>query len=422
MGFKSTFNKINKYNPYRHKQHIDIPVASTPTEDTAAEAGIGSANHEAGHSADYILRGGVADSVKPVQSTPAQDEVVPDSVQPDPGLYSRTRALGPAPVFDDKDTNGALHSGLTKGRDAFLKSGNPFAFLFGGLQGATYDKTYDERQDYKKKLGNYDAQYQRAAVQDKAEADTYFKRAEVGQKNRQYQLDVDKFKTEKQNKTEDNSRADEQLARSIVQGAMKRQGGRLMEVERKELERIFKQPIGDSVPPEIATRLLQMETPQGNVYGVTDINSTAPARTITGPDGQPVKVKKNEPLVQILSEETKNAETEAAIDVPYMTPEKREASAVELARQRAIAQFGDVFKQTGDAFFSTNIGKPILDQARKDVTETDKNTVDTERSRRVLSRRKQVQNAQQPKGDDNNITPSSDSKKKVQQLLGTLKQ
>lgn len=219
--------------------------------------------------------------------------------EPTPSLYSRTKALGPAPVYDNKDTNGALKSGGRKALDAFLTSGNPLALAFGFLSGATTDKTYDERKDYRKKAASYDAQYERAFTQDKAEADAYFKQQGLRNDNRNYQLNRDKFVTEQSNKTADNARADEQLAHSIVTAASKRQGGKLLEPERLILERIYKQPIGETVPAEIANRLLQLETSQGNVYGVADINSTDPARVLTGPNGLPAKVKKGTPLVQV---------------------------------------------------------------------------------------------------------------------------
>jgi hypothetical protein len=300
----SIFNFLKQF---KRKNSLEIPLGSdlpqnggiTGTLPRAVDPLEGIALHE-------ILRGGVAQDPTPAPSTEPKTlgelgppPPVPTLKTEEPNLYSRTKALGPAPVYEDKDKNGFLKSGGAKALDAFLVSGNPLALAFGFLSGSTVDKTYDERKDYRKKAASYDAQFERAFTQDKAEADAHFKQQGLRNDNRNYQLSLDKFRTEQTNKAADNARADEQLAHSIVVAASKRQGGKLLPQERVVLERIYKQPIGDTVPAEIANRLLQLETPQGNVYGVADINSTGPARVLTGPDGSPAKVKKGTPLVQV---------------------------------------------------------------------------------------------------------------------------
>lgn len=299
MGIKSFFNLFNPFDT-----SLDIARSRTPRTPNfnphAKDEAL--ALHE-------ILRGGVQSTQEPASvQTPTPQKTVSDVGTPppvptlrtnEPDLYSRTKALGAAPVYEDKDKNGFLRSGGAKALDAFLASGNPLALAFGFLSGATADKTYDERKQYRKDAANYDTQYERAFTQDKAEADAHFKQQGLRNDNRNYQLNKDKFEVEKENKVADNTRADEALARNIITSAMKRQGGKLLPQERQVLQRIYKQPIGETVPPEIANRLLQLETPDGNVYGVADINSTEPARVLTGPNGVPAKVKKSQPLVQV---------------------------------------------------------------------------------------------------------------------------
>jgi hypothetical protein len=374
MGFKSKLKSFNKYNPYARRS-IDgaglLGSSSKKEEETKQPV---SSSHE-------ILAGFAAN--REAGEPPA----APKTQEPE--LYSRTRAVGPAPEFDGKNKNSAVSSGLKKGWDAFLASGNPLALAFGFASGSTVDRAYDERKTHRQGMGRYNERLNSAYMQDKAEAESLKFRQDVQTST----LNREKFEEQKKNTAADNLRGNETLAHSIVTGAMRREGGKLNSFERAALQRIYPdQVIGESVPAEIASRLLKVDAGDGaSTYQVANINApAAPAQTLRGPDGQPLKAAKAEPLVQILNSETEDAELEGEIEVQPIDPVQREAKARKLASERAAQVFGDTFTKTGEAFFSTGAGKEILDQARKDIIEQDTQRVTTERKKKVLNRRKEV--------------------------------
>lgn len=327
----------------------------------------------------------------------------------DEDYYKESKELlATRPVQPTKDENGRLKSGLRKGGDAFLRSGNPFAFLFGGLSGATNDRLYDERKKYRGEKGDWDERYGAQFALDKEEA-------ERASKNRGYRIDETRTAGTllgdiqgQENKTNDGRRADTGTARLIMNDVARR-GGVFQPGEKRIVEQAYGQPLPDAISPELSNELIRILDEQGApVHAVVDKNQPNPeAQYVLGPNRQPAQVAPTSPLVTI-GDITSDAKYEADATILPKAPAQIQQEALESAKKEAAQKFGaDIVNNPG--FFDSQIGKEIFERHLKTISDTDKQDVEKRRAGKVNDARKKHRSATVPssnsRGSNNNVGP-----------------
>lgn len=327
------------------------------------------------------------DSYMPQPAKAPSDIVHPDTAGLIERAPSAASALGPVPRPDldaagiIKNKNGALKSGVKKGWDAFLSSGNPLAFAFGFGSGATVDKNYDERKRYREALGTWDTQYQRASEVDKAamlrareisEAQARDRGANIqvrGQNQTQAQHDVA------------NKQAAQTHAAALVKQAIETQGGNWLPGQREQVEAAA----GKSYPTALEAKrdLDRIVTEQEgrNVYAsVNKNNPSEPARILTGPNGEPLTGPKGQPLVefQVGREAHASGLREAEGLYPYKTPAQINKEASDAADEETAALFGH--KPTAPER-SVSQWQTVFKRKQEEIYGTNKQEVDAKRNK-----------------------------------------
>ncbi len=439
MSFSSFLNHFNPYKKKKTDSALQSPGVITDNWGGSSddEPATGKQNMEpnpAGQATDYIMSGmqepqrvssSTPTSYTPQPTKPASDDAyqgVREKLASDaitggdlPGRYKVSEDMlskRPQMQVDAKgnavDTNGRLKSGLAKGGDAFLRSGNPFAFLFGGLSGATNDRTYDERKDYNKKEANWERQYGTQFEHEKAAA-------AAAQKDRDYRLEATKTagglltaSQEEANRVSTAKRSDEAAGRAMMAQVTGKQGGTWLPGQKEAVERQLGVKMPDKLTPDISNRIEQMLDSNGKrVWGTVNTNEAQPQfKSVLGPNGETARAPEPSPLVTI-NDTTGDAKAEGDATIRPKSPQQIETEATDAAIKEIQASYPGVDAR---AMLGTQIGNKILDKHRKIISETDAQDVEGKRAGIVNSARKKFRAGQATtpnKGANNSVGTKS---------------